>query len=100
MENYVPKGVHEGRCQVEDERFARDNKRIGELEALARTLSETSIKMGEILKRLDEDVRNHGIRLLAIEQKPAKRWDGIIEKLILVAVAAVAGFILSKVGLS
>ena len=75
---YVSQAAHEGRCMVEDERFARDNKRLNELESLTRTLSDTSIKMGQILSRMDRDVSNHEARLSAVELKPAKRWDGVV----------------------
>lgn len=98
--DYVSQATHDGRCQVEDERFARDNNRLNELESLTRTLSDTNIKMGQILTRMDKDVANHSVRITAIEQKPAKRWDGVVDKLILLIVAAVAGFLLAKFGLS
>ena len=92
--------VHEGRCLVEDERFARDNKRISELESLTRAMSETSIKMSQIIQQMDKNVGEHEVRITAIEQKPAKRWDGVVDKIILLLVAAAVGFMLAKVGLS
>lgn len=46
----------------------------------------------EQLEQLSDDVEE-------LKEKPAKRWDGIIEKIIGIVVAAVVGFILAKVGL-
>lgn len=35
-----------------------------------------------------------------LKEKPAKRWEGIVEKVIGLVVAAVVGFILARMGLS
>lgn len=34
-----------------------------------------------------------------IKMKPAKKWDGVVEKVIMMVVTAVAAFVLAKVGL-
>lgn len=38
-------------------------------------------------------------RVMAIESKPGKRWESIVEKIIMLVVAAVVGMLLAKVGL-
>lgn len=47
-------------------------------------------------KQLDEISQ----RISLIESKPAKRWDGIVEKCVWAIVAAVITFILAKIGIS
>ena len=36
----------------------------------------------------------------AIEQKPAKRWDGLVDKIVLTVVAALIGFALARLGVA
>lgn len=38
-------------------------------------------------------------KVTALEGKPGKRWDNLVEKLIWAVVAAVAGFFLAQIGL-
>ena len=38
-------------------------------------------------------------KVTALEGKPGKRWDTLVEKLIWAVVAAVAGFFLAQIGL-
>ena len=70
------------RMKVQDERFARDLERIKALEDTCEELRELSIQMGELLKKYDEELRDHrqqlkeqGDRVTSIEQRPAK-WCG------------------------
>lgn len=53
----------------------------------------------EKLTGINETLSGVSSRIAAIETKPAKRWEGIVEKIILLVVAAGVGYILSKVGL-
>lgn len=52
-------------------------------------------KLDTILKKLDEITE----KVDALESKPAKRWDGIVDKAIWAVAAAVIAFLLAKVGL-
>ena len=38
-------------------------------------------------------------RLEALEQKPAKRWDTLVDKIIWAAAAALIAFLLARIGL-
>lgn len=66
--------------------------RIGALET-ATAVQEN--KLDVILKKLDEITE----KVDALESKPAKRWDGIVDKAIWAVAAAVIAFLLAKVGL-
>ena len=52
-------------------------------------------KLDTILKKLDEITAN----LDALESRPAKRWEGLVEKSIWAVCAAVIAFLLGRVGL-
>lgn len=88
------------RDKLYDERFARDKERIEEHErhmkeqdAERKALSELSIRMGELLERHDEKIGEHEKRIEAMEQKPGRRWDMVIDKIITVIVAGVVAYI-------
>jgi hypothetical protein len=64
------------------ERFARDKKRLDDLEANAkeqdertRKIESLNIQMGEILKNHESKLQNHEERISAVEQRPMKFWD-------------------------
>lgn len=83
------------RDKLYDERFARDKERIENHEAhmkeqdeAIRKVQDLTIEMGEMIKRHDERLDDQSQRIRTIEQKPGKRWDVVIDKIITVLVAA------------
>ena len=54
----------------------------------------------EALKEVKTDVRQLSGKVEAIEQKPAKKWDSIGEKVLWALIAAVIGFALAELGLA
>jgi len=83
------------RDQLYSERFARDKERIEEHERHMREqdaerhrLSELSIRMGELLERHDEKIGDHERRIEKMEQRPASRWNQVVDKIITVLAAA------------
>lgn len=88
------------RDKLIDERFARDKERIeyherhmDEQDAERRELRELSVRMGELLDKHDEKLGNHEKRIEAIEQKPSRRWDMVIDKIITVIVAGFVAYV-------
>ena len=88
------------RDKLIDERFARDKERIEEHERHMkqqdderRDLKETMIRMGELLDKYDEKLESHEKRIDAIEQKPGRRWDMVIDKIITVIVAGFVAYV-------
>lgn len=67
-------------------------KAIYELTTSVRLLAEKQDRMAGTLKELDEHVSS-------LEQKPAKKWDNLVDKIIAIAVAAALGFLLAQIGL-
>lgn len=91
------------RDKLIDERFARDKERIeshekhmDEQDAERRELRELSIRMGELLDKHDEKLGNHEKRIEAMEQKPSRRWDMVIDKIINAIVAACVAWMMTK----
>ena len=58
-----------------------------------RKVQDLTIEMGEMIKRHDERILDHGARLKAIETKPSKRWDMVIDKIITVIVAGFVAYV-------
>jgi len=88
------------RDKLYDERFARDKERIEhheehmkEQDDAIRKVQDLTIEMGEMIKRHDERIADQGERLKAIETKPAKHWDMVVDKIITVLVAGFVAYI-------
>ena len=88
---------------AEVEHRAKSNtRRIDKLEQSTHALNRlaTSVEvmatrqesMSGTLERLDEKVET-------LERKPGKRWEGIVDKMLVAAAAALVGFFLAQMGL-
>ena len=72
------------RDKLIDERFARDKERICSHEEHMEKqdkqitdLEKLTIEMGELIKKHDERLVDHGNRLHSIEERPAKNWGAM-----------------------
>lgn len=91
------------REKLYDERFARDKERIEQHEAhmkeqdeQIRKVQDLTIEMGEMIKRHDERIADQGTRIRAIEQKPGRRWEMAIDKVVNAVVAACVAWLMTK----
>lgn len=91
------------RDKLYDERFARDKERIEhheehmkEQDDAIRKVQDLTIEMGEMIKRHDERIADQGERLKAIETKPVKRFDMVVDKIINAVVAACVAWMMTK----
>ena len=55
--------------------------------------------IAENITKVQTDVSALKSQVKEIEQKPAKRWDGLVEKIAKAVIAALVGYIFAKVGL-
>lgn len=62
-------------------------------------LSSSVSVLANNMKQMLEEQQKMGVRIQTLEQKPAKRWDMVVDKIILLAVAAVVAYIATQVGL-
>lgn len=91
------------RDKLYDERFQRDKERIENHEAhmkeqddAIRKVQDLTIEMGEMIKRHDERLHDQAQRIRQIEQKPGKRWDMVIDKIVNAVVAACVAWLMTK----
>ena len=75
-----------------DARLKSQGERIGKLETIAETQSLILEKFQKRLETLENDVEE-------IKTKGAKRWEGIVEKVIFFIVGAVLMFLAAQIGL-
>lgn len=92
-----------------EQRAKSNTRRIDKLETSTDALHELTLAVREMVVKQDYTAAsinnlNNKVdvidqRMDTIENKPAKRWEGIVEKIIWAAIAAVLGFVFAKIGL-
>lgn len=93
---------HERRLTVVEDRSKSNSHRLDEVEkrqdkleelvGSVKVLATKQVSVEADVKEIKSDVKN-------LTSKPAKRWESVVEKLILTVVGAVALFFLAKFGL-
>ena len=92
----------EHRLTEVEERSKSNSHRLGEVEKRQDNLDKlvSTVEVLAVREKNDEnDVKEIKSDVKSLTSKPAKRWDSLVNQLITVAVAAIAGFILAKIGL-
>lgn len=90
------------KLQETTDRSVRNEGRIKKLEGEHETLQQlaTSVAvMAEQMKTMNSNVNSLACKVEHLEEKPGKRWDAIVEKLIWALVAAVVAYVLGGMGL-
>lgn len=85
----------ESRSKSNAHRLDEMEKRQDDLDELVSTvkvLADREVRVENDVKEIKDDVKS-------IKQKPIKRLDGIVDKIILTIVAAIIGFLLAQLGL-
>ena len=88
--------------QETKDRSIRNEGRIKKLEGEHETLQQlaTSVAvMAEQMKTMNSNVNSLACKVEHLEEKPGKRWDAIVDKVIWAALAAVIAFVLGRIGL-
>lgn len=85
----------EARSRSNAHRLDEVEKRQDNLDELVSTVKVLAVRE----EAVENDVKEIKTDVKAIASKPAKRWDNLINQIITIVVAAVAGFILAKFGL-
>lgn len=76
----------------------RIKKLEGEHEALHQLATSVAV-MAEQLKTMNDSVDDLTGKVSALEGKPAKRWEGLVDKALLVVATAVITYMLARIGL-
>ena len=86
-----------------DSRSRSNTKRLDRLEELTETVHELAMimkLMADKQERIAETADRLDTKLSAIEQEPAKRWKSIVDKVTLILVATMVGFVLAQIGIT
>ena len=93
---------HERRLTEVEDRSKTNSKRLDEMEKRQDNLDELvgTVKVLAVREEnVENDVKEIKSDVKSLTSKPAKRWDGLVNQIITIIVAAIAGFILAKIGL-
>ena len=83
----------DARAKSNTHRLDELEDRLDALNKLATAMEVMAKKMeyqAETIKRIEDDVNSVGTKVDAIEKKPGKRWDGMVEKLFYGALGVLA----------
>ena len=93
---------HERRLTEVEERAKSNTHRLDKLEESTEAINRLATSM-EVMAERQEQVADTVDKLdgkvTALESKPAKRWEGIVDKAVWAVLAAVIAFILARIGL-
>lgn len=93
---------HERRLTEVESRSKSNTLRLDTMEKRQKNLDDlvgTVKVLYEKEERVESDVSEIKNDVKEIKEKPGKRWDGLVDKIILTLAAAVIGFVLAKLGL-
>lgn len=86
-----------------DERFNCLSQRVEAMEKRQKDMEDLISSVAVLAQRMGTVERNISevtVNVRTLMEKPAKRWDGVVEKAILVVVGAVVAWLLTKVGIN
>ena len=90
------------KLQETTDRSLRNEGRIKKLEnehESIQSLAQSVAVMAERMTAMNSNVEKLTNKVDKLEEKPAKRWDGLVDKIIMVIAAAAVGFALAQIGL-
>ena len=90
------------KLQETTDRSVRNEGRIKKLEenhGVLQNLATSVAVLAEQIKTMNETVSSLNTKVEHLEAKPAKRWDGVVDKIISTVVALLIGFLLAKLGI-
>ena len=93
---------HERRLTEVESRSKSNTKRLDDMEKRQDNLDDlvgTVKVLADREARVEKDVGEIKSSVNELKEKPGKRWDGLIDKIILTIAAAVLGFIFAKIGM-
>lgn len=104
MDNdFLPIAVHNEYAKRMDDEHKRQNKRITDLELKVADIAELTTSVASLAKSVEQMAKaqeKQGKRLEALEQKPAKKWESFVDKVVWAIAAALIAFILSYLGIN
>ena len=99
---YLSLAVHEEYARRMDDEHTRQNKRITDLEKAVDDITSLTASVASLAKSVEQMAKaqeKQGKRLEALEQKPANRWDNLVDKAVWAIAAALIAYVLSQIGI-
>ena len=93
---------HERRLTEVEERSKSNSHRLDKLEESTEVINRLATSMEVMAERQEQVVETVGkldSKVTLLEEKPAKRWDALVDKIVWAIAAALIGFVLAHVGL-
>jgi SMC interacting uncharacterized protein involved in chromosome segregation len=90
------------KLQETTDRSLRNEGRIKKLEdenGVLHQLATSVAVMAEQLKNMNQSVSTLTNEVEEMKEKPSKRWEGLVDKIIWAVAAALIGFVLARIGL-
>ena len=91
-----------GRLSAVEQRSKSNSHRLDALEKQTEALNSLTTAVAVMTEKVDncgESVADLRADVQEIKQKPAKRWEFVVERAIYIVVAAVVGYFLARAGL-
>lgn len=85
----------EDRSKSNTERLVEVEKRQDNLDELVSTVKVLAVRE----ENVESDVKEIKSDVKSLKDIPAKRWNAVVEKVLLVVVGAIAAYLLTKLGL-
>ena len=93
---------HEERLSKVEERAKSNTKRLDEVEERQNNLDELVASVRVLAtreERVEKDVTEIKSDVKSIKEKPGKRWEARVDKIVWAVLAAVIAFLLGRIGL-
>ena len=90
------------RLQQNEDRCKSNTHRIDKLERSTEAINQLAANMAVMVEKQDrvaDAVDKLDGKVTVLEAKPAKRWDGLIDKMIIVVATALVTWLLTQVGI-
>lgn len=99
---YLMISVHDEFAKRMEEEHKRQNKRIADLETKVEDISDLTTSVASLAKSVEQMAKaqeKQGKRLEALEQKPAKKWESFVDKVVWAVASALIAYILATIGI-
>lgn len=99
--NEFAKRMEEANQRIVDEN-KRQNERLKNIDGRLDKIQELIVSIQQIatnVKSLTEEMQRQGGRLEALEAKPGKRWEAVVDKVLMLIIGGVVGYVLLKLGI-
>lgn len=93
---------HESRLTKVETQCDSNMRRICELEERQDSLEQLASSVSALAtreERVEKDVKEIKVDVKALAEKPAKRWDDMVDKIVWLVLGSCIAFLLSEIGL-